>query len=139
MKIISHCFKSEGIHNRILLKQWRKATLSQKTLSVVFKISSYETDSVYTWLNNGWTLKKKCNWYSFIMTVLLTWDAIECLYILSKLWQMSYRQQLKRLLTRLLEAFTCIEADLTRYIYWLCSRFIIKWELYESFDNYRLS
>jgi hypothetical protein len=30
---------------------------------------------------------------------------------------MLYEQQLKRLLTRLLEAFTCIEADLTKDIH----------------------
>jgi hypothetical protein len=28
---------------------------------------------------------------------------------------------------------------LIRDIYWLCSRLIIKWELYEPFDYYRLS
>ena len=48
MKIISHCFKSENIHNEMLLEQWRKATLSQKTLSVILKISLYKTDLVYT-------------------------------------------------------------------------------------------
>ncbi len=139
MKIIFYCFKSENIHNKMLLEWWRKATLSQKMLSAVLRISLYETDLVYTWLNNDWTLKKRCNWYSFIMTVLLTWDATECLYILSKLWQMSYKQQLKRLLTRLLEASTCIEANLTEDIYWLCSKSTVKWGLYKSSDNYKLS
>jgi len=138
-EIIFYCFKSEGIHNEMLLKWWRKATLSQKTLSVVFRTSLYETDSVYTWLNNNWTLRKRCNWCSFITTVLLTWDAIECLYILLKLQQMLYKQQLKRSSTRLLEASTCIEENLTEDIHWLCSRSIIKWGLYEPFDNYRLS
>jgi hypothetical protein len=71
-KIIFYCFKSENIHNEMLLEQWRKATLLQKTLSVILRISLYRTDSVYTWLNNDWTLRKKCNWCSFIMTVLLT-------------------------------------------------------------------
>jgi len=137
-RVIFYCFRSENIHNRMLLEQWKKATLSQKTLSVVFKTSLYRTDSVYTWLNNDWTLKKKCNWCSLITTVLLTWDATECLYILSKLWQMSYEQQLKRSLTRLLEAFTYIEANLMRDIHWLYSRFTVKWGLYESSDNYRL-
>ncbi len=47
-KIISHCFKSESIHNEMLLEQWRKATLSQKTLSVVLRTSLYRTDLVYT-------------------------------------------------------------------------------------------
>jgi amino acid permease len=94
----------------------KKATLSQKALSAVLRISSYETDSVYTWLNNDWTLRKRCNWCSLIMTVLLIWDATECLYILSKLQQMSYKQQLKRPLTRLLEAFTCIRVNLMRDI-----------------------
>ncbi len=116
-KIIFHCFKSENIHNKMLLEWWRKATLLWKTLSVFFRTSLYRTDSVYTWLNNDWTLKKRCNWYSLIMTVLLTWDATECLYILLKLWQMSYKQQLKRLLTRLLEAFICIRANLTKDIH----------------------
>ncbi len=51
------------------------------------------------------------------MTVLLTEDATECLYILSELQQMSYEQQLKRLLTRLLEAFICIEVNLTEDIH----------------------
>jgi len=47
-KIISHCFKSENIHNEILLEWWRKVTLLQKTLSAVLKISLYWTDLVYT-------------------------------------------------------------------------------------------
>ncbi len=136
-KIISHCFKSEDIYNKMLLEQWRKATLLWKTLSAILRISLYETDSVYTELNNDWTLKKRCNWYSFIMTVLLTWDATECLYILLKLWQMLYKQQLKRSLTRLLEASICIEANLTKDIHWLCSRSTVKWGLYEPSDNYR--
>jgi len=138
-KIIFYCFKSEGIHNKMLLEWWRKATLLQKTLSAVIKISLYRTDSVYTWLNNDWTLKKRCNWCSLITIVLLTWDATECLYILLKLQQMLYEQQLKRLLTRLFEASTCIKADLTKDIHWLCSRSTVKWGLYEPFDNYRLS
>jgi len=138
-KIIFYCFKSENIHNEMLLEWWRKATLLWKTLSVVLRISLYETDSVYMWLNNDWTLRKKCNWCSFIMTVLLTWDATECLYILLKLQQMLYKQQLKRLSTRLLEAFTCTEEDLTKDIHSLCSRFTIKWELYEPSDYYELS
>jgi len=90
-EIISHCFRSESIYNEMLLEWWRKATLSWKTLSVLFKTSAYRTDSVYTELNNDWTLKKKCNWYSLIMTVLLTQDVTECLYILLKLWQMLYK------------------------------------------------
>ncbi len=57
-EIISHCFKSENIHNEMLLEQWRKATLLQKTVSVILRISLYRTDSVYTWLNNDWTLRK---------------------------------------------------------------------------------
>jgi len=137
--IIFYCFKSENIHNKILLEWWREATLLWKTLSAVLRISLYETDSVYSWLNNNWTLKKKCTRCSFIMTVLLTWDATECLYILSKLWQMSYEQQLKRSLTRLLKASTCTEANLMKDIHWLCSKSTVKWELYESSDNYRLS
>ncbi len=138
-KIIFYCFKSEGIHNKMLLEWWREVTLSQKMLSVVLRIFLYRTDSVYTWLNNDWTLRKRCNWCSLITTVLLTWDATECLYILLKLWQMSYKQQLKRLLTRLLEASTCIRANLTEDIHWFCSRSIIKWGLYKPSDNYRLS
>jgi len=51
------------------------------------------------------------------MTVLLTQDATECLYILLKLQQMLYEQQLKRPLTRLLEAFTCTEANLMKDIH----------------------
>ncbi len=137
-KIIFYCFKSEGIHNKMLLEWWREATLSQKTLSVVIRTSLYRTDSVYTWLNNDWTLKKRCNWCSLITTVLLIWDATECLYILLKLQQMLYEQQLKRLLTRLLEAFTCIRANLMKDIYQLCSRSIIKWGLYEPSAYYRL-
>ncbi len=138
-KIIFYCFKSEGIHNKMLLEWWRKATLSQKTLSVVIRTSLYRTDSVYTWLDNDWTLRKRCNWCSLITTVLLTWDATECLYILSKLQQMLYKQQLKRPLTRLLEASICTETDLMRDIHQLCSRSIIKWGLYEPSANYRLS
>ncbi len=116
-EIVFYCFKSENIHNEMLLEQWRKVTLLQKTLSVVLRTSLYKTDSVYTWLNNDWTLKEKCNWCSLITTVLLTWNATEGLYILLKLWQMLYKQQLKRLLTRLLKAFTCTEADLTENIH----------------------
>ena len=138
-EIISHCFKSENIHNEMLLEQWRKATLLQKTVSVILRISLYRTDSVYTWLNNDWTLRKRCNWYCLIMTVLLIWDATECLYILLKLWQMLYKQQLKRLSTRLLEASICIRADLTENIYWLCSKSTVKWGLYEPFNYYKLS
>jgi len=51
------------------------------------------------------------------MTVLLTQNAIGCLYILLKLQQMLYEQQLKRPLTRLFEASTCIEADLMKDIH----------------------
>jgi len=138
-KIIFHCFKSESIHNRMLLEWWRKATLLWKTLSVILRTSLYETDSVYTWLNNDWTLRKKCNWCSFITTVLLTQNATECLYILLKLQQMSYEQQLKRLLTRLLKASICIEANLTKDIHWLCSKSTVKWGLYKPFNFYRLS
>jgi hypothetical protein len=113
--------------------------LFAKTLSAVIRISLYETDSVYTWLDNGWTLRKRCNWCSLITTVLLAWDATECSHILPKLWQMLYEQQLKRPLTRLLEAFTCTEADLMRDIHQLCSRFTVKWGLYKPSDNYKLS
>jgi len=139
MKIIFYCSRSENIHNKMLLEQWRKATLSQKMLSAVLRTFLYETDSVYTWLNNSWTLRKKCNWHFLIMTVLLTWNATECLYILLKLQQMLYEQQLKRSSTRLLEASTCTEADLTKDIHWLCSRSTVKWGLYEPSDYYRLS
>jgi len=51
------------------------------------------------------------------MTVLLTQNATECLYILLKLQQMLYEQQLKRSLTRLLEASICIEVNLTEDIH----------------------
>ncbi len=139
MKIIFYCLKSESIHNKMILKQWRKATLLQKTLSAVLRTSLYRTDSVYTQLNNDWTLRKKCNWCFLIITVLLTQDATECLYILPKLWQMLYKQQLKRLLTKLLEAFICIRVNLTKDIHQLCSRFTVKWGLYKPFDYYRLS
>ncbi len=138
-KIVFYCFKSEDIHNKMLLEWWRKATLSWKTLSAVIRTSLYETDLVYIWLNNDWTLRKRCNWCSFITTVLLAWNATECLYILLKLWQMLYEQQLKRPLTRLLKASTCIETDLMRDIHWLSSRFTVKWGLYKPSDNYRLS
>jgi hypothetical protein len=45
---------------------------------------------------------------------------------------MSYEQQLKRPLTRLLEASTCTEANLKKDIHWLYSRSSVKWGLYES-------
>jgi len=138
-KIIFYCFQSEGIHNKMLLKWWREATLLQKALSVVIRTSLYRTDSVYTWLNNDWTLKKRCNWCSLITTVLLTQNATECLYILLKLQQMSYKQQLKRPLTRLFEAFICTKANLMKDIHQLCSRSTIKWGLYKPSDNYKLS
>ncbi len=116
-KVIFHCFKSENIHNEMLLEQWRKATLLWKMLSAVLRVSLYKTDSVYTWLNNDWILKKKCNWYSLVMIVLLTQNATECLYILLKLWQMLYKQQLKESLTRLLKVSICIRAHLMRDIH----------------------
>jgi len=47
-EIIFYCSRSEGIYNRMLLEQWRKATLLQKTLSVILRTSLYRTDSVYT-------------------------------------------------------------------------------------------
>jgi len=134
-----YCLKSESIHNKMILKQWRKATLLQKTLSAVLRTSLYRTDSVYTQLNNDWTLRNKCNWCFLIITVLLTQDATECLYILPKLWQMLYKQQLKRLLTKLLEVFICIRVNLTKDIHQLRSRFTVKWGLYKPFDYYRLS
>jgi hypothetical protein len=56
-KIIFYCFKSEGIHNKCFLSNEEKL-LFWKTLSVILRISLYETDSVYTWLNNDWTLKR---------------------------------------------------------------------------------
>ncbi len=138
-KIVFYCLKSENIHNRMLLEWWRKTTLLQKMLSVILRISSYKTDLAYTWLNNDWTLKKKCNWCSFIETVLLTWDVTECLYILQKLWQMLYKQQLKESSTKLLKASTCIEENLMKDIHWLCSESAVKWELYKSSDDYKLS
>jgi len=123
----------------MLLEQWRKAALLWETLSVDLRISLYKINSVYTWLDNDWTLRKKCNWYFLIETVLLTWDVTECLYILQKLWQMSYEQQLKESSTRLFKGFTCTEKNLTKDIHWLCSESVIKWELYEPFNDYRLS
>jgi len=39
---------------------------------------------------------------------------------------MLYEQLLKRLLTRLLEAFTCIEVNLTEDIHQLCSKSTVK-------------
>ncbi len=108
-KIISHCTESENVHNKMLSEQWRKVALLRKTLSIKLRTSLYKTYSVYTWLNNGQTLKKKHNWCSFITTVFLTWNATECLYILLKLQQMSYKQQLKRLLTRLLESLSVLK------------------------------
>ena len=122
----------------MLLEQWRKAALLWETLSADLRISLYRTNSVYTWLDNDWTLKKRCNWCSFIETVLLIWNVTECLYILQKLWQMLYKQQLKELSTRLLKVFICIEENLTKDIHWLCSESAVKWGLYKSFDDYRL-
>jgi uncharacterized membrane-anchored protein YjiN (DUF445 family) len=45
----------------------------------------------------------------------------------------------EKMSTRLLEAFTCTEANLIKDIHWLCSRFTVKWELYKPSDNYELS
>jgi len=89
-KILFYHSESKNVHNRMLFEWWRKAALSWKTLSVDLRISLYRTNSVYTWLNNDWTLKKRCNWCSFIETVLLTQNVTKCLYILKKLWQMLY-------------------------------------------------
>jgi hypothetical protein len=80
-----------------------------KTLSVIIRTSLYRTDSVYTWLNNDWTLRKRCNWCSLITTVLLTWDATECLYILLKLWQMSVWTTAEKTADKAFEASTCIK------------------------------
>jgi len=121
----------------MLLEQWRKAALLWKTLSVDLRISSYKTNSVYTWLDNDWTLRKKCNWCFLIETVLLTQNVTECLYILQKLWQMLYEQQLKESLTRLLKASICIEENLTEDIHWLCSKSAVKWEFYKPFNDYK--
>jgi len=126
IKIIFYCTESESVHNKMLFEQWRKVALLRKTLSIKLRISLYETYSVYTWLNNDQTLKKKCNWCFFIETVLLTWNVTECLYILQKLWQMLYKQQLKELLTRLLKASICTEENLTKDIHWLCSESAVK-------------
>ncbi len=138
-EILFHHSESKSVHNRMLLEWWRKAALLWETLSVDLRTSSYKINSVYTWLNNDWTLKKKCNWCCFIETVLLTWDVTECLYILQKLWQMLYKQQLKESSTKLLKASTCIEENLMKDIHWLCSESAVKWELYKSSDDYKLS
>ena len=91
-KIIFYCTENESVHNEMLSEQWRKVALLKKTLSTELRTSLYRTYSVYTWLNNDWTLKKKCNWCSFITTILLIKNVTECLYILLKLWQVLYEQ-----------------------------------------------
>jgi len=116
-KILFYHSESKNVHNRMLFEQWKEAALLWETLSVNLRISLYKTNSVYTWLDDDWTLRKKCNWYSLIEIVLLTQDVTECLYILQKLWQMSYEQQLKESLTRLLKASICIEENLTKDIH----------------------
>ncbi len=138
-EIVFYCTESESVHNKMLFEQWRKVAFSRKTLSIELRTSLYRTYSVYTWLNNDWTLKKKCNWCSFITTILLIRNVVKHLYILSKLWQVSYKQQLKELLTRILKASICTEENLTKDIHWLCSESAVKWELYKPFDDYRLS
>jgi len=82
-KIIFYCTESESVNNKMLFKQWRKVALLRKTLSIELRISLYRTYSVYTWLNNDWTLKKKLDWCSLIITILLIRNVTECLYILS--------------------------------------------------------
>ncbi len=116
-KILFYHSESKNVHNRMLFEQWKEAALLWETLSVNLRISLYRTNSVYTWLDDDWTLRKKCNWYSLIEIVLLTQDVTECLYILQILWQMSYEQQLKESLTRLLKASICIEENLTKDIH----------------------
>jgi hypothetical protein len=56
-KIIFYCFKSENIHNRMLLEQWKKLLFYEDT-ECCSQNPLYRTDSVYTWLNNDWTLKR---------------------------------------------------------------------------------
>jgi hypothetical protein len=43
----------------------KKSYSFAKDTECVLRISLYRTDSVYTWLNNDWTLRKRCNWCSY--------------------------------------------------------------------------
>jgi hypothetical protein len=52
-EIISHCFKSENIHNEMLLEQWRKATLCKRqwvlfSESLCTELIQYTHDSTMT-------------------------------------------------------------------------------------------
>ncbi len=85
-EILFYHSESKNVHNKMLFKWWRKAALSWETLNADLRISLYETNSVYTWLDNNWTLRKRCNLCFLIETVLLTQNVTECLYILQKLW-----------------------------------------------------
>jgi hypothetical protein len=136
-KIISHCFKSESIHNKMLLEQWRKATLSKDTechSQNLFVQNWFSIHMTQQWLNT----QKKCNWCSlswqFFWLKMLQNVCTFCEIVTNVIWTTA-----EKMLTRLLEAFICIEANLTEDIHWLCSRSTVKWGLYEPSDNYRLS
>ncbi len=122
----------------MLSEWWEQVAFLRKTLSVWLRTTLYRTNSIHSWLNNDWTLWKRCYWWTTVQTILLTWNVIRCLYILQKLWQVSYKQQLKELPSRVLETFTCFEENLTKNIHWLCSESSPESRLYEPVDNHWL-
>jgi hypothetical protein len=82
-----YCFKVRIFITKCFLSNEEKLLFVKDTECCsqnLFVQNWFSIHMTQQWLNT----QKKCNWCSFIMTVLLTWDATECLYILSKLWQM---------------------------------------------------
>jgi hypothetical protein len=81
----------------------------QKTLSVISE-PLCRTDSVYTWLNNDWTLRKRCNWCSlswqFFWPEMLQNVCTFCQIVTNVVWTTA---------EKMLTFFsTCIKANLTK-------------------------
>jgi hypothetical protein len=86
------------------------------------------------WLNT----QKKCNWCSlsqqFFWPEMLQNVCTFCWIVTNAVWTTA-----EKTADKASWSLTCIEADLTKDIHWLCSRSTVKWGLYEPSDNYRLS
>jgi hypothetical protein len=164
IQILNRCewmLKQKMSHMMSFVRQFR----TTRSFSTVLKVRMFITKCFWAWRKvalweRHWVLisESLCTrliQYTHDLTMtehkkrnvtdVFYWDSsfdsnvTECLYILQKLWQMLYEQQLKELSTRLLKAFICTEENLTKDIHWLCSESAVKWELYKSSDDYKLS
>jgi hypothetical protein len=136
-EIIFYCTESESVHNRMLLSSEEKLLFEKDTeywTQNLFVQNLFSIHMTQQWLNT----QKKCNWCSFIITILLIRNVAECLYILlncdkcciNNSWKDCWQSFLKPL---------PVSENLTKDIHWLCDRSAVKWRLYESTDDYRLS